>query len=215
MVYNDELINIKNSVLELVDGLLKANELLLDGFKECDTQIFEQSKKNISNFNSKTNAIDNDIIRVLALYSPEAKDLREVVGFLKITNEILRASANTRSVIKGFIAVCQDIDEQIIDEYMIPMQKSTIKAISLVEEMFNISCEDDLKDTFNDILVQESKTDDFYDMIQTNIVDKSSQDGNFEIFHKILQTIRKGEKISDRITNIGNIILYIKIGGKL
>ena len=214
MVYNDELINIKNSVLELVDGLLKANKLLLDGFKECNTEIFEESKKNIANFNSKTNAIDNDIIRVLALYSPEAKDLREVVGFLKITNEILRASANTRSVIKGFTVVCQDIDKLIIDEYMIPMQQSTIKAISLAIEMFSISCEDELKDTFNDILVQESKTDDFYNLMQTNIIDKSSQDADFEKFHKILQTIRKGEKISDRITNIANIILYIKIGGK-
>jgi len=42
------------------------------------------------------------IIKILALHSPEAKDLREVVAYLKITNEILRASSNTRSLIRVF-----------------------------------------------------------------------------------------------------------------
>ena len=58
-----------------------------------------------------------------------------MVSFLKITNELLRASTNTRSFIKNFQEVCNDVDIQTITGYAIPMQKATIDALHYTVQM--------------------------------------------------------------------------------
>ncbi len=215
MLYEVELNNIKNKITTIGDGLVMANDLLLEALKTCDHEKFEEAKSNINNIGSKTSEIDNDIIKVLALYSPEAKDLRQVVSYLKITNELLRASTNTRSFIKGFTDVCSDVDINIITEYAIPMQRSTAKAVRYSINMLNIECKDELQDTYNDVLIEESKTDDLYEMVEKSLFAQAKESDDFEKFHNMLKALRKSEKIADRAISIANLLLYIKIGGSL
>ena len=214
MVYIEELKKVRAEVIDLATNLLDANKIILDGFITSNKELFQEARKAIKNISSKINDIDNSIIKILALYSPEAKDLREVVGYLKITNEILRASSSTRSFAKGINNIYESLEKNIIDDYIIPMQKSTIKALNNIISMIEIDCEDDLKDTLNEVLVQESKTDDYYEMIEKRFISDATKIEDFEKFHTILQTIRKGAKIADRTSSMANIILYIKLGGR-
>jgi phosphate transport system protein len=153
--------------------------------------------------------------KILALYSPEARDLRQVVSYLKITNELLRASTNTRSFIKGFTDVCSDVDLDIINQYAIPMQKSTTKAMKLAISILPLDCNDEIQDICNDVLIEESKTDDLYEMVEKSLFKQASKENDFEKFHNMLRALRKSEKIADRATSIANLLLYIKIGGNL
>jgi len=214
MVYIEELKKVRAEVIDLATNLLDANKIILDGFTTSNKELFQEARKAIKNISSKINDIDNSIIKILALYSPEAKDLREVVGYLKITNEILRASSSTRSFAKGINNIYESLEKNIIEDYIIPMQKSTIKALNNIISMIEIDCEDDLKDTLNEVLVQESKTDDYYEMIEKRFISDATKIEDFEKFHTILQTIRKGAKIADRTSSMANIILYIKLGGR-
>ena len=214
MVYNKELKKVRDEVIGLATNLLDANKIILDGFISSNKELFQDARGCIKNISSKTNDIDNDIIRILALYSPEAKDLREVVGYLKITNEILRASSSTRSFAKGVNSIYDSFEKNIIEDYIIPMQKSTIKALNSTISMIELECEDDLKDTLNEVLVCESKTDDYYEMIEKRFISDKNKIEDFEKFYTILQTIRKGAKIADRTSSMANIILYIKLGGR-
>ena len=135
-----ELEKIKDKVTDIGNGVLEANTLLLSDLEDCEAEKFNTAKNHIKNIGAKTDEIDNDLIKVLALYSPEARDLRKVIAYLKITNELSRASSNTRSFIKGFTDVCTDVDVNMIKEYAVPMQTSTVKAIKLSIDM--IYCED-------------------------------------------------------------------------
>lgn len=213
--FKDDMQTIKNQVLSIGEGLVKANELLLEAIKDCDMQKFEDAKGNITNVSQKTSEIDNEIIRVLALYTPEAKDLRQAVSYFKITNELLRATTNTRSFIKGFTEVCNDVDIKTLNEYTIPMQSSTVKAIRLAISMINIDCEDELKETYNEVLIEESKTDDLYEMVEKNLFNQANESDDFEKFHNMLRALRKSEKVADRATSIANLLLYIKVGGNI
>jgi phosphate transport system protein len=114
--YKDKLEEIKNSVADIAKGLCKSNEIILDAMSECDETKFREAREFIRNVSDKTTAIDNNIVKTLALYSPEAKDLRLLVSYLKITNELVRASSNTRSFIKGFTITCVELDKGIINE---------------------------------------------------------------------------------------------------
>ncbi|MEA3383482.1 MAG: PhoU domain-containing protein [Campylobacterota bacterium] len=215
MLYEEDIKDIKVKIINIGDGLVKSNELLLEALKNCDQDKFSEAKTYINNISSKTSDIDNEIVKVLALYSPEARDLREVVSYLKITNELLRASTNTRSFIKGFTDVCSDVNIDVINEYAIPMQRSTTKAIGYAINMLNIECKDEMQDTYNDVLIEENKTDDLYEMVEKSLFASAKESDDFEKFHNMLKALRKSEKIADRATSIANLLLYIKIGGSL
>jgi len=195
---------------------LRANEILIEALTDCDHKKFDESKSNIKNIGKKTNDIDNNIIKVLALYSPEARDLREIVAYFKITNELNRACSSSRSFIKGFNDICTDIDKEIINKYALPLQKSTTKSIILVKQMLENSCDDEIRELYNEVIIEENKTDDLYELIEKNLLtQKDLRIDDFNRIHNMLKTLRKSAKVADRSVSIASLLLYIGNGGSL
>jgi len=213
--YSENIKQIKEKVIAIGDGLLEANRLILEALKDCDDEKFNEAKGYIKNISSKSDDIDNNIIKVLALYAPEARDLRSVISYLKITNELAKACSNTRSFIRGFTSVCTDVDVKTINEYALPMQSATIKAIESTIAMINCEDKDEIHEIYNEILIEENKTDDLYEMIERNLVDQAQKHNEFEKFHMMLRALRKSEKIASRTTSIANLLLYAKLGGTI
>lgn len=213
--YEKKFNEIKKNITDIGNGLIIANRLIAESLKDCNIEKFEEAKTYIKNISKKTNDIDNSIITILALYSPEAKDLRTMVSFLKITNELLRASSNTRSFVKGFQGVCSEVDIKTINEFAIPMQKATVEALENTIAMINIDCVDETQEYFNRVLVAENKTDDLYEMIESELLKQSKEIGDFTKYHSMLSALRKSEKIADRAMSIASLLLYANNGGEL
>jgi len=211
--FDTSLQSIKKKITNIGDGLVKSNELLLSALGDCDTKKFEEAKSYIKNISSKTDEIDNEIIKVLALYAPEARDLRQVVAYLKITNELSRACSNTRSFIKGFTDVCGSLDVETINEYTVPMQSSTVKAVKIAVSMINIDDVDEIQELYNEALIEESKADDLYEMVERKLSTQAAESNDFEKFYKMLRALRKSSKIASRAIGMANLLVYVKIGG--
>jgi len=211
--FQTSLEEVKNKIITIGEGLVKANELILEALKDCDTKKFNEAKIYIKNVSSKTDDIDNAIIKILALYTPEARDLRRVVAYLKITNELSRACSNTRSFIRGFTDVCNDLDVETINEYALPMQASTVKAVKTSISMINIDDADELQEMYEEVLIEENKADDLYEMIERNLVEQAEGSNLFKKYHKMLRALRKSEKIASRAISVANLLVYIQKGG--
>ena len=213
--YEEKLNEIKAEIISIGEGLLQANKLIVKALKGCNESDFTEAKTYIKNVSNIVKDIDNNIITTLALHSPEAKDLRQMVSYLKITNELLRASANTRNFIKGFTEECENVDVNIIKEYAIPMQKSTVDAIKYSVEMLSIDCVDETQEIFNKVVIAENKTDDLYEMIEAELFEQNPKNNEFDKFHKILVVLRRSEKIADRAMSIASLLLYANNGGEI
>jgi phosphate transport system protein len=227
--YENKINEIKDSIRDIANGLVKANEIIVIALKNYENDKFDEAKTFIKNSSKKTNAIDDKIIGILALHSPEAKDLRLLVSYLKITNELLRASSNTRNFIKGFSDITTQIDDENIKNYAIHMQKSTLKALKHTTSMINISCSDEIQEVFNKVLIAQSKAEDFYELIENSMfkqiknMSKTSNQKkeqtyaieNFDKFYHILSALRKSIKISDRSIAIASLLLFANLGGKI
>jgi len=211
--FEENLTIIKTKVTDIGNGLVKSNELLLEAIQTCDEKKFNEAKSYIKNITSKTDEIDNNIIKVLALYTPEASDLRKVVAYMKITNELSRACSNTRSFIRGFTDVCRDVDVATINEYAVPMQTSTVNAIKVSVTMIDLDDADEIREIYNDVLIEESKTDDLYEMVERNLLVQADVANSFEKYHKMLRALRKSGKIASRAISIANLLVYAKVGG--
>jgi phosphate transport system protein len=211
--YQNDISEVRNKIIKLMKALVVSNEYVLDGLKECCTEKFEKAREGVRNASSKINSLDNDIIKILALHSPEARDLREIVAFFKLTNEILRAHQHTRSFIKNFMNLCGTISQETINEYLVPLHTATLKAIKLTAQMLEIDDVDELQDKFHEVVVEENKTDDLYSSIEQNIIETCKED--YAKINQLLKSFRKSEKIADRAINMANLLLYSKIGGEL
>jgi len=211
--FDTSLKSIKQKITNIGDGLVKSNELILEALSDCDEKKFDEAKSYIKNISSKTDEIDNEIIKILALYAPEARDLRQVVAYLKLTNELSRACSNTRSFIKGFTDVCSYIDVEMVNEYTVPMQTSTVKAVKIAVSMINIDDVDEMQELYNDALIEENKADDLYEMVERNLSAQAAKSNDFEKFYKMLRALRKSSKIASRALGMANLLVYVKIGG--
>jgi len=206
---------VQEKITAIGSNLVSANKMILEALKDCNTEKFSEARNYIKNITSKTDEIDNGIIKILALYTPEARDLRQVIAYLKITNELARACSNTRSFIRGFTDVCAEVDVKTINEYTLPMQGSTVKALQTTINMISIDDLDELQEMYEEVLIENNKTDDLYEMIERNLFAQAEGQNDFEKFHKMLRALRKSEKIAGRAISVANLLVYIKVGGNL
>ncbi|MBA1437692.1 MAG: hypothetical protein FAF05_01670 [Epsilonproteobacteria bacterium] len=214
--FKTSLEDVKTKITNIGNDLIKANETIAEAITDCDTQRFNKARSYVKNISAKTNEIDNAIIKILALYTPEARDLRQVVAYFKITNELARACSNTRSFIRGFSDVCRELDVEMIQEYAVAMQRSTIKAATIAVSMINCEDADELQEHYEEVLIEENKTDDLYTMLEKNLIQKAeSSSGEFEKYHRMLRALRKSEKVAGRAISMANLLLYAKVGGEL
>lgn len=213
--YSNQLDDINEKIATIAENILEANVAILNGLQECNKDILSKAKESLKNMSSKTTEIDNTIVKILALYSPEARDLRLIVSFFKITNELLRASSNTRSFISGLSNYCSELDETTVKDFAVPMQKSTVECLTAVVNMIKTTCADETQELFNKVLISESKTDDLYELLQDNIFKQAPNIEDFGKFTKILSALRKSEKIADRALDVGSLLLFARMGGEL
>ena len=213
--FQENIEDIRKKLTEIGESLVKANSIILEALQSCNEKEFQEARNSIKNISSKADAIDNAIIKVLALYTPEAKDLRRVVAYFKINNELSRACSNTRNFIRGFSDLCKDLDVKEINEYAILMQTSTLKAIATTVKMLSSDDIDELQEMYEEVLIEENKADDLYGLIERKLVQEAEGSSTFEKYHQMLKALRKSEKIANRAISVANLLLYIEIGGNI
>lgn len=215
--YEEKLKLIKSEVEKLGLDIVEALEVCLKALNERKIENLKNVEVSEKKFLVKSNEIDNLIITTLALYTPEARDLRRMVAFLKITNEIVRTAANTKDFAKMFRrSYSEDLNTNTILEYTIPLLKSALlstkTAISIIDEQEYSKVEE----KYQRVIVEESKTDDLYLMIEKNILKLITQklDLSKEYFD-LLSSLRRLEKIADRSVSIASLLQFAKLGGDI
>ena len=215
--YEEKRDYIKDEVLSIGNNVVEALEVSLKILKNDDISAFKDIDLSVKKLSNKSNEIDNEIVTTLALYSPEAKDLREMVSYLKITNELIRAAGNVKEYTKVFRkAFSEDLNTNTILEYTIPLHKSSLlalkTAISMLEEINN----EVIEDKYHKVIVEESKADDLYAMVGKNILKQVTK--NLELskeYFDILSSLRKLERTSDRASSIASLALFAQVGGEI
>lgn len=215
--YETKLNNVKTEIQQIGISVIEALEVCLKALNDRkieDLSNVEISEKKIL---VRSNEIDNIIVSTLALYSPEAKDLRRLVSFLKITNELVRTGSNAKDFAKMFKkSYSNDLNTAIILEYAIPLLKSALLSLQTATSIIDEHDEKHIEEKYHRVVVEESKTDDLYLMIEKNILKLITQklDLSKEYFD-ILSSLRRLEKIADRAVSIAKLLQFAQIGGDI
>ena len=215
----EKLEEVRERTIEILDDLTISQKLALQALETCDSKSFEQVKVPLKTITKKTDDIDNLILTVCALYSPEARDLREMIAFLKITSSLQRIANNEKNYMKNMSICNPDSDEEIkgVIKESLAINRCTIKALEYTIEMIGETEDmDRVKDLTAKIDVEYSKTDDIYSMIEKDVLQMMHKEHQLsEAYINLLKYIRKNLKIVDRLEDIVTRLKFARMGGSL
>ena len=215
--YEIKLNNIKEEISKIGVDVIEALEICLRALEERKIEDLSNVSITEKKLLARSNEIDNIIVTTLALYTPEAKDLRQLVSFLKITNELVRTGSNAKDFAKMFKkSYSQDLDTAIILEYAIPLLKSALLSLQTATSIIDEHDEKQIEEKYHRVVVEESKTDDLYLMIEKNILKLITK--NLDLskeYFDILSSLRRLEKIADRAVSIAKLLQFAQIGGDI
>lgn len=214
-----KLAEVRAKTADILGNLTISQKLALQALETCDRNSFEQVKVPLKEINQNVEEIDNLILTIFALYSPEAGDLREMVAFLKITSTLQRIATNEKNYMKNMEICSPETNEEIrrIIKESLSINRCTIKALKYTIEMINETEDrDKIQDLAAKVTVEYSKTDDVYTMIEKDVLQMMHQDHELnEEYINLLKYIRKNLKIVDRLEDIVSRLIFARIGGKL
>jgi len=217
---NEKLNKIQEDMIVLGNHVLKVNQdilSILETRKISKITTIELYDK--TTWHEKIARIDNQIINVCALYSPEARDLRRLVAFLKVTNEFERIENSCRSFVRDLPAVLardREMDQDSILEYVLPLQKTCVKAVKNAIALLSEVDKDMVNKLYKTVALEEDKNDELYQMIEKNLLKEVHK--NIELAHEyqdVMSAVRRLEKIADRALSTAILMHYATVGGSL
>ena len=214
----EKLKTIQRDIIILGQLVLASNQQILDGLIKCKPcHLDDVNKIKKQERYDRIDIIDDNIIKFFALYTPEARDLRLLVAFLKLTNEFDRIANSCNSFIRDFPrALADGVDKDFILEYAIPLQKTSVSALSSALKLIELEDVEQVEDEFKNVVVEEGKNDELYQIIEKNLLKKINKDLNLsQAYQDIMQALRRLEKIADRALSIASLMHYAKVGGTI
>lgn len=214
--YEEALTKLYDKSYEFATNTKTAFTLLVNALESRSIEQLKEAKALLKDSKKEEAKIDMRAVETLALYSPEATDLRRVIATIKIVSEFGRID----DYIKAAIATLMEeiINEEVYEEEgtKTAFYKSTLKAISDAAELIRVKDGAHLRELIRDISIEESKCDDFVGILEKNIITQiCDTDNEGSNFAKRFNAIRKLERISDRCMNIAKLTKYAVEGGKL
>lgn len=215
--YDEKINNIREKISNLLEDITVADELSLEAFKLSDAAKFKEVEAKLKKIGLMGDDIDNEIIKTFALFGPEAKELRFLVAYLKMTNEIIRIGEGVKKYAHRMSEyISSGCDFNPLKPAILLLHKSSVNALRYILECFNKYENCNYKDTYRKVLVEESMNDDLFAVLEKEILNKIIDEKELSIdYVKILGSLRKLERSCDRSVNIANLMVYAQQGGEI
>ena len=215
--YENQIKDIQAKLAKLIAEVIEAHNIALDSYKRKDIKHFDDVKSVLKSIQTEANIIDNDIVKTFALFGPEAQELRLLITYLKMTNELIRIGEGSKKYARRMKAHCEsDCNLESLSDVIIKLHSSSIAALQFIADCFNNHDECDYTDLYRSVMVEESKCDDLHSILEKEILSRIIIEGELSIeYVKVLSTLRKLERASDHAINIAKLMLYSKEGGEI
>ncbi len=215
--YENKITNIQEMLGQLISEVIEAHTKALDAYKERNLEEFDKVRTILKTIQQEANSIDNEIVKTFALFGPEAQELRLLISYLKMTNELVRIGEGAKKYARRMKGHCQsDCQLTDLDDIIIKLHKSSINALQFIAVCFEDHENCDYGDIYRSVMVEESKGDDLHSILEKEILSRIIIEGDLSIeYVRVLGTIRKLERASDHAINIAKLMLYSKEGGEI
>ena len=203
-----EISNLKKSLLELCSFIEQSVDFAAKTLTDYDTDLAKEIIKRDIKVNEMEVEIEEECLKILALYQPVAADLRLVVAILKINNELERMGDLCRNIGKYV--------RKIVKNGAIPLPKEFVPMFEKVKYMTQQSLNalmDNDAGLAAEVCLMDNEVDKYNSDIISQIQDELMKDGaNVKSLLFLMSVCRTVERIGDYATNIAEDVYYMISG---
>ncbi|MCF6174911.1 MAG: phosphate signaling complex protein PhoU [Victivallaceae bacterium] len=200
-----EVGRLKKRILELSNMVELAVRSSVAAIIQHDTELARQVIKNDLEIDHKELEIEEECLKILALYQPLAGDLRYVIACLKVNNDLERIGDLAANIAKCAITIAEyptaelQLDFKPMMDITRGMLKDTLDALIHNDEALALKVlkKDDEVDQYNSKMLKKLEA-----MI-------TEQPDKAPYFIKLMSVSKHLERIADYATNISEDIVYM------
>ena len=205
---NNAIANLKKDILILCSMVENAVRSAVDAAVENDADKALKVIDNDETIDKKEIAIEEECLKILALYQPVASDLRYVVACLKVNNDLERIGDLGSNIAKRAKAIAEgknckgEIDFKPMMDITRSMLKGALDSLIYMNEVLALEVieKDDIVDEYNCQMFKDVKA----------LIQKHPE--NVDYYLNMLSVSRYLERIADLTTNICEDIIYMNRG---
>jgi len=206
--FEEEMIDLKKRISEMASLVEEMIGKSIKGLKDRNMIIAKDVINSDDEVNNMEVEIDNLCIKILALYHPEAEDLRVVTMIMKINNDLERIGDHAVNIAKMSIP----LSEQPPIKPLMDIPRMADKAIEMLKESL-----DSFMKLDSEMAIQVCIKDDEVDALEPQIVREliTYVMSDSQLMDRALRFIfiaRHLERVADLATNIAEDAFYIATG---
>lgn len=199
---------LKRSLLSLATVVEEQCRDSLRAFEECDGQLAEIVIERDNEVDMIEVDIEEECLKVLALYQPVAFDLRFVVAVLKMNNDLERIGDLALNIAERAVSLC----ERRLPPVETRLSEMGELAVDMVKRSIDAFINNDIG-LARQVLAIDRQVDalhrDHFEVIKESII---KYPDNALDFIQLLSVSRYLERVGDQATNIAEDIIYLVEG---
>ncbi|MEM7008698.1 MAG: phosphate signaling complex protein PhoU [Thermodesulfobacteriota bacterium] len=204
----EELIKLKKMLFEMATTVEEMIAKSVKALEENNMILAEEVRRTDDRIDEIEVEIDNQCIKILALYHPEAEDLRTVTMIMKINNDLERIGDHAVNIAEKAIYLA---DKPPVKP-LIDIPKMAEKAIEMLQESLDSFVNKDAE-----LAVAVCKKDDEVDALEPQIVRELitymiTDPQTIDRALTLIFIARGLERVADLATNIAEDTYYIASG---
>ncbi len=189
---------VEQAVLDSLDALKRRDLSAARRIREADLQI-----------NEKRYAIESGCITLIATQQPMARDVRFLAAILEIITELERIG----DYAKGICKITLLISEEAIDPVLIyNLEQMANIGLGMLRRALDAFVSGDAT-AAREIPLEDSQVDDLYNQMYHKLMERMAADiTTIDRANHIMWAAHNLERMSDRVTNICERIIYVATG---
>jgi phosphate transport system protein len=203
-----ELDKLKHSLLSLGAMIEERFNMMIDAIENLDGDIAKKIIASDYEIDDAEVALEEECLKMLALYQPVAIDLRFLVAVIKINNDMERIADNIVNVAERIVVAAKEKENVFPFDYMDMAHKVKNMLKKSLDVFVNMDLDLAYKIRVMDDEVDKIK-DQAYDVTKDLLKSQSDQAGCIINMYLISRHL---ERIADLATNIAEEIIYIVEG---
>tara|TARA_R110002095_G_scaffold167263_1_gene145116 strand:+ start:863 stop:1588 length:726 start_codon:yes stop_codon:yes gene_type:complete len=208
--YDEELESVRNTIVEM-GGLAESQlEAAVRALTERNTELALKTIEGDKVVDELEHSVDNMAIRMLALRSPVADDLRLVISALKIASVLERVADYAANIAKRVVALNQG--PTIAATSTIPRMGAMVRR--MIDDVLTAYSNGDAE-LAHDVWVRDQEVDQLYNSMFRELLTFMMEDPRSitSCTHLIFMA-KNIERMGDHMTNIAEIIIY-QVNGEM
>jgi phosphate transport system protein len=210
-VYDQELDQLNNTIAQM-GGLAEIQlENAIEAVVKRDAELGVRTVEGDQRIDELEQEVQNQVVRLLALRQPMARDLRNIVAALKISSDIERIADYATNVAKRTQALI--LSPAVQPLFAIP--RMGVLAQSLIKDVLDAFTERDTEKALS-VWRRDAELDDMYAALFRELLTYMMEDPrNITPCTHLLCIAKNIERIGDHATNIAETVHFLVEGSQL